>query len=430
MSLSTDGEKSWIVLATFPDYWAHLQAAQSNFSFPLVMPDMDCPSCVLRVRYLPNKPTEVDFWNCADVNISKTGTPLLKGSVYGYLAASNPLSRASVGLEAVGLADSGLPVTLGAAPPGVQLLDGIAAALGGRHYGLARNESTAAEGAPAWLLTVLDPSGSGALSTLPLTLPAGDADAPAQFTALSAAPAWGALVALGLASAGPSAPGKWVYQARLVDPATGAAGPALAFSAPQDTFVNVFAATDALVKGAGATAGAVYFLAGDENSLVALGAQVFTAALDTAAGAAPSAMTSVAADNSAWTLSNLHLDAASGRLMSVSPGLYGNTTWTLVEVYPATGAVQPVGGPVTGAPEALYAFWNGGQVGGAHPAGQVIHVFKHALDGTLALATLDAATGAQLSAPTLIDGVNSEVGFVALAYVAGAAAGAAARGGD
>lgn len=41
-------DDEFIVLATVPDYWAHLQAAQHNFSVPVLMPNIDCDHCVLR----------------------------------------------------------------------------------------------------------------------------------------------------------------------------------------------------------------------------------------------------------------------------------------------------------------------------------------------------------------------------------------------
>lgn len=37
---------------------------QTNLSVPIVMPNIDCAHCVLRVRYAPNKPTESVFHQC------------------------------------------------------------------------------------------------------------------------------------------------------------------------------------------------------------------------------------------------------------------------------------------------------------------------------------------------------------------------------
>jgi hypothetical protein len=63
------------VLETFPDYNAYHQWTQTNFSVDVVLPDIDCPACVLRIRYHPNKPTEpLNFLQCADVIINRVST--------------------------------------------------------------------------------------------------------------------------------------------------------------------------------------------------------------------------------------------------------------------------------------------------------------------------------------------------------------------
>lgn len=409
----------WSVLTTIPDYWSHLQASQTNFSIPIVVPDLDCDACVFRVRYSPNKPTEVSFWQCADVTIAKTGTPSTTGSVFGFLASQNPVSRRSIGIYAAGIADSGLPLLLSSAPSDLQLVDGVPAALGGKYYALGRNASTASAGAPALLLVTVDPE-ANTLTYAPITLPAGDASPPGQWTTLSAVAARGQLAVVGIAPAAGSI-GKFVYQARTVDPASGAASAVIALSVEQDTFVNVLTATDAAVDPSSGAA-VFYMLNGDENSLYALNAQVFTITLPKdGAGSKPTVMVNVTQDNSEWTLTNLHLEESTGRLLAVSPGLYSNTTWHLVEVSPSTGKVTPVG-PVTGADEGIFASWYGGAMTGTHPDGTVKHLFQHALDGSFALATLDSSSGALLQAPTLLSGVNGEVGVTSLVYVGGAKA--------
>lgn len=44
----------FIPLATVPDFWPWMQASQTNFSIPVSVPNIDCPHCVIRVRYHPN----------------------------------------------------------------------------------------------------------------------------------------------------------------------------------------------------------------------------------------------------------------------------------------------------------------------------------------------------------------------------------------
>ena len=48
---SDDG---FTILSQIPDYWPHLQAQQTNFSVPILVPNIDCDHCTLRVRYHPN----------------------------------------------------------------------------------------------------------------------------------------------------------------------------------------------------------------------------------------------------------------------------------------------------------------------------------------------------------------------------------------
>ena len=178
----------------------------------------------------------------------------------------------------------------------------------------------------------------------------------------------------------------------------------LAVSPPQDTYVNFFGVTAAAADAA-STKGTFYFLSGDENSLTTLGAQVGEVVFDTAAPT-PSTMTLVSQDTKAFTLSNLHMSPADGSLYGVSPGLYGQTGWSLVKETFATGAVAPVGSTVAGS--ALFASWYGGGLSGYvfTSDGGLAHVFRHALDGSLSLCTIDVTTGLMRTAPTLLTGVN------------------------
>ena len=43
-------DDNFTTLYVLPDYWAHLQAAQTNFSVAVLVPNIDCAHCVLRVR--------------------------------------------------------------------------------------------------------------------------------------------------------------------------------------------------------------------------------------------------------------------------------------------------------------------------------------------------------------------------------------------
>lgn len=67
VALGPTDDGPWTTLASLPDFYAHLQAKQTNFSMPVFIPVSSCKACVLRVRYMPNKPTEVPFWVCCVV---------------------------------------------------------------------------------------------------------------------------------------------------------------------------------------------------------------------------------------------------------------------------------------------------------------------------------------------------------------------------
>lgn len=256
---------------------AHPPISQTNLSMPVFIPNEPCDACVLRVRYLPNKPTEVPFWACADVSVQASSAPPSAGGLVGYAAAASPISRSSLAVIAVSVGLDGLVLETGAVPAGVQVVDAVPAAVGGVVYSLGRNVSSAAAGAPAWMLVAAAASAQS-ISALPITLPAGEPSPPNQWTALVALPAsWtggGSLAVVGISGSG----AKFLYQVRLLDPATGAAGPVLCTSAAQDTFVNFMFATSAAASADGSLA-TFYMLAGDENSLTVLNAAIFTVTL-------------------------------------------------------------------------------------------------------------------------------------------------------
>jgi hypothetical protein len=58
-----------------PDYNAMNMITQTNFTVSVTVPNVDCPHCVLRMRYLSNNPKEDDrgttFYQCADVSVAK-----------------------------------------------------------------------------------------------------------------------------------------------------------------------------------------------------------------------------------------------------------------------------------------------------------------------------------------------------------------------
>jgi hypothetical protein len=77
---------------------------------------------------------------------------------------------------------------------------------------------------------------------------------------------------------------------------------------------------------------------------------------------------------------------------------------------------------IAGGAKGLFAPWYGGAVYGDEPAAgaTLLHLFRHAVDDSFALATIDTATGELAAAPTLMNGVNGELLFDTPVFVAGA----------
>ena len=227
---ATDDANFTVIGPTVPDYWAHLQAKQTNFSVTVMVPNITCAHCVLRVRYVANKPTEpLAFHNCADVAIVPSASTAAAGRRYlALMTAGHPASVTSSSSVLVEIEPSGLlqPLAdLGA--DGITIVDGMSTAVGRVYYamGIPREGSGGMAGnAAPWTLVSHD-TATGRTTYRNITLPAGDTDAPAQWTALTSIPAYAGVVGklplalLGLARSADT-PGSWVFQARLLDPAT------------------------------------------------------------------------------------------------------------------------------------------------------------------------------------------------------------------
>ena len=63
-----------ITLHTINDYNSMNEITQTNFTFDVVMPNIPCDECVIRLRYLSNNPLEDDrgtiFYQCADIKLT------------------------------------------------------------------------------------------------------------------------------------------------------------------------------------------------------------------------------------------------------------------------------------------------------------------------------------------------------------------------
>ncbi|CAH1799035.1 unnamed protein product [Owenia fusiformis] len=63
---------NFTVLAVVQDDNFHAQDHQQNYTAAVVLPNIDCSHCVLRMRYQSHKPGETIFYQCADISIKKT----------------------------------------------------------------------------------------------------------------------------------------------------------------------------------------------------------------------------------------------------------------------------------------------------------------------------------------------------------------------
>jgi len=166
----------------------------------------------------------------------------------------------------------------------------------------------------------------------------------------------------------------------------------IATTIPDDTFVNFFWADIDPVHSA------VYILSGDEDSLFELDATLFTVNLTDAT------VNAVKVDNTAYTLSNLHVDPQSGVIYSVSPGLYNKLDWTIVVVNPQTGAVTSKSS-IPGS--TIWGRYYGGGIYNGLSSNQIFHTFIWENSGATALTVLDIPTGGLLYLTDINLGINN-----------------------
>jgi len=145
----------------------------------------------------------------------------------------------------------------------------------------------------------------------------------------------------------------------------------------------------------------VYILSGDEDSLFDLGVVLYSVSLTTTKSYV------VPLDNSKFTLSNFHVNINTGQLYSVSPGLFGASSWTLVTINPMTGAILPVA-PIQNSDKWEFGF-GGGVYNGLSADGKTLtQTFTWKTTGATAMTVIDVATGAILYLTDIDLGVNNE----------------------
>jgi len=146
-----------------------------------------------------------------------------------------------------------------------------------------------------------------------------------------------------------------------------------------DTYVNFFwAAYDAVSSN-------VYILSGDENSLDTLDAVLYTVNVNVGS------TQTMKLDSTAFTLSNLYVHPQTGNIYSVSPGLFNQPNWAIVQIDPLTGGVTMRSKIQNSTMWERY--YGGGVYNGISMNGQLIHTFKWTSTHATSLAVIDINTG-------------------------------------
>lgn len=410
----------FIPLATVPDFWPWMQASQTNFSIPVSVPNIDCPHCVIRVRYHPNKPTEPVFHNCADVAITRgSSSPKSFGSLFGLVryervpfAPTETLSlisddgslaplQANIGVRSVGSGSQEDKANINQ----YYLAEGLATINKAQqliHFvGYSDIVDYFNNTVPSTLITY-SYTQQRFLDSIAIERPTGEyASHWVSILSISDDSKNKILVEL----VGPNSQGAWRYQYRILSP-NGAVSSVQATFPFDDTFVNFFWADYDQVNQK------LYILSGDENSLFTLRVKLFVADLKA------KTVSNVMVDNSRYTLTNVHVHP-SGGIVALSPGLFnGNVeraTWSLVKIDPSSGQVSPIG---LTAPLGQYQAWYGGGVyGAAISDGVVVHAFKKVIDGSIVVAGIDVDSGRVVGTTDLQNGVNGDLSLFGLIHL-------------
>eukprot|EP01116_Phalansterium_solitarium_P002429 TRINITY_DN1244_c1_g1_i1.p1 TRINITY_DN1244_c1_g1~~TRINITY_DN1244_c1_g1_i1.p1 ORF type:complete len:496 (+),score=191.61 TRINITY_DN1244_c1_g1_i1:69-1556(+) len=391
-------DKDFTIVSVIPDFWAHLQASQTNFTVAVPVPATPCPHCTLRVRYVPNKPTEPIFHQCADVAITSPYVQLA-GGLYAIqspdLFSNPPVSTL------VRLGNDGRATALQSLP-NFYVSQGLVAAdvKSQRLYFIGDTFGPLAADVAANTLYTYDVA-ANTFASVAIQRPFGGQ--------------WNALITTGTASnpliVVAQVPGTaaytFAYQVRYMMPDGSVSDPIGTIPAT-DTFVNFLWATfDPILQ-------LVYVLGGDENSITSQDATLYIVNLAT------KAVTVTLLPGGNFTLVSLHVVPGTKTLFAFSPGEtpaspLAQTNWSLVSVDPATGIATPIGQV---APWGQYAPYYGGSVyGGMTETKLFLHVFRQA-SGASDLVAVAPATGSTAFITGLNRGINAAVQLDNFVYLA------------
>jgi len=370
---SATEDEQFFVLAVIPDFNAHMQLNQRNFSYTITVPNIQCAQCVLRMRYAPNKPTESIFYQCSDFAIvsSNSNSNVLYGVYYPEIPGQ--LSYL-VSVDAVAGQVSDLaPFLFDIRRDGFPFIaDQVCT------RSVETNE----------IFYVA--SSSGIIGSVPDTLVIMNTN---TFTStfLSLSPILHPLVAINYDSTLERiiglqlvdlGSGFWEFRVVNVDVVSGDV--TYKFSLPKDdTYVNFQWTTFDSKRGY------LFLLAGNENDPFALSAKVFT--IDTVGNVL---VNTASVDVSRFTIAGIHFDPIQNQLLALSPGLVGTTSpWFLVVVDPKKGSVSQ---KAIVANAGAYVPFYGGDVYGFNYASRLLYYifFDSSNHNSGFIATINVDTGA------------------------------------
>eukprot|EP00761_Pharyngomonas_kirbyi_P003362 gb/GECH01003366.1/.p1 GENE.gb/GECH01003366.1/~~gb/GECH01003366.1/.p1 ORF type:complete len:458 (+),score=112.03 gb/GECH01003366.1/:1-1374(+) len=410
---SNPSDSDFKVVSRVNDWWSHSQADQTNFTVHANVPNIDCDHCVLRVRYVPNKPTEPVFHNCADVSIKKTSIPssLFQNQMIGFYQprgrefdSRNKVVQIQPDGSVFDVSSSF--ILRGTAQPSSRAASSWAS--DDNNLVLANGLMTVSPDGKS-IYAIADTSKSVQQEDQPLRqiveydLVRRQFPSPKNLTGLphgmqvtSMFQMDRSLMIVGLQKDGSG----FKFSIHPVDPSSGRVSSSVANTKSDSTFVNFLWATSYSDH----SNSKVYLLVGDENAPFSLRARLYTLDVDTGA-----VSTSIPNYNK-FTLSAVHADPNTGTLYGLSPGLFTakEYQWTLVKVDPKSGNVAAIG-PIGGAlpkGEMPAAYYGGNVYGDAITNdGYLVHVF-HRKDGSAALGSVDLRSGKWNFITDIDQGIN------------------------
>eukprot|EP00762_Andalucia_godoyi_P004731 ANDGO_03554.mRNA.1 hypothetical protein ACA1_027500 len=428
-------DNQWTELGVVPDINPHMQWTQTNFSLVASIPNINCDSCVLRIRYIPHKPTEPIFHQCSDVKVVRSSTandavtsadskyfilgvqpkgdsaitivdvnpyvgvrPLfdIPFAVRSVLSPSketpapnhhqHPEHHDAGKVAARGCHDEhpghedGAPsapstagsVDLGAAMPFIA--DQVFAydSAGQRLYFTGSFGDVGS--APTYLVVVDLSTSSHVARNMSLTVP---------FSALTFDTVSKTLIGFAYLPS-TTTPGSFNFLVQRIDPSS-LSITTLYTGADEDTFVNMmWMEIDSENQ-------KLYLLQGDENAPDTLRSKMFV--IDVHSG---QLVQSWIPDFSQFTFSSFHLDTRRKMIVAASPGLSpfkaGNGTWSLVQIHEDSSVTELA----EIAPAGEYAIFYGGSVAGADfVQGRFFQYLVDKSDpSTVVMAVVDYVSGA------------------------------------